>query len=298
MKWERTDLIVGIVVVTTAAILAGTLLWILPALSQRAYPLYTYLNNVDDIAPRAPVQLSGYRIGFVETIEPQVTSTGDVTFRISMAINGRIGRGQEFVLPLGTEALLTPPPLPIGAGVIALILPSEAGPPLDPGATIPGRRAPVAADQLQALTASLDRQVSETTAAARMLMDSLTYTTGVMNRSLLTTQAAIPPVINDLRIQLAAAEALTQDLRTHLNTLGPSAVAGIDSATALLADSRQMVQRMNGIMGTSEQEIHSILANLDTTSVLVQTLVRQLSDRPLRTIMGGVRPAPPYSRPQ
>lgn len=297
MKWERTDLIVGIVVAATVAMLAGTLLWIVPALSHRTYALYTQFEDVEGIGLRVPVQLHGYRVGYVESIQPLIAANGDVMFRVKMAIDRNVG-GDHLVLPAGTEAWLTPPPLPIGAGFIALELPRSPGEPLEPDAVVPGHRAPVAADQLQALTMRLDSQVALTTATARTLMDSLTHTAGLMNQSLVTTQTAIPAVVQGLQAQLAMTEALTTDLRTHLNAVGPSAVAGMDSAALLLADSRRMVQRMTTLLDQSEGEITTILANLDTTSVLVASLVRQFSSRPLGVIFRGAQPVDGYSRPQ
>jgi ABC-type transporter Mla subunit MlaD len=292
MKRERGDLMVGAVVLLAIVVMLGAALWIIPTWADRTYPLFAEFSNVDGIGDRAPVQLQGYRVGYVDGIAPRVTPEGVLVFRVRMEIDRGLTSREMFELPVGTRALITPPPLPIGAGVIVLDLPAPGNPPLQPGAIIAGARAPVALDQFQAMASNLDSQLTATVASARTLMDSLTLTTASVNRTVASTQAALPGLLEGFRMQLAATQALTGDVRANLNTITPAAIAGIDSATALLADSRVAVQEVTSMVQRSEANIAGILANLDTTTVMVQTLVGQFSDRPLWVLLTGARREP------
>lgn len=289
MKREKGDLLVGMVVTAAAVMVLAAALWIVPAWTDRTYPLYAEFKNVDGIGDRSPVQLQGYRVGYVDAIDPRVTDDGTLVFRVRMEIDKSLAEQNDFELPQGTIALLTPPPLPIGSGSVVLELPERRNAPVMAGATLEGRRASVALDQFQNMATNLEGELTETFASARVLMDSLTRTASSVNRTVASTQAALPPLLEGLQMELAAAESLTVDMRRNINTLTPAAVAGIDSATALLADSRVAVERVNGLLETSGGDITAILASLDSTSVMVQSLVNQFSDRPLWFLFTGAK---------
>lgn len=289
MKREKGDLLVGLVVTAAALVVLAAALWIVPAWTDRTYPLYAEFSNVEGIGDRSPVQLQGYRVGFVNGIDPRVTDDGTLVFRVRMEIDRSLAEQKNFEIPQGTTALLTPPPLPIGSGFIVLELPPPGGSPVAVGAMLPGRRAQVALDQFQNMANNLEGELNATFTSARVLMDSLTRTASSVNRTVASTQAALPPLLNGLQRELAAAESLTVDMRRNINTLTPAAVAGIDSATALLADSRVAVEQVNALLETSGGDISTILASLDSTSIMVQSLVAQFSNRPLWFLFTGAK---------
>ena len=55
MKWERSDLGVGLAVVGAIVVLVGTLLWLSPAVSRDTYTLETDFTQIGGIAEQAPV---------------------------------------------------------------------------------------------------------------------------------------------------------------------------------------------------------------------------------------------------
>lgn len=298
MKWERTDLAVGLVVVVAVLILLGALVWKSPALSQRTYSLFTEFERIDGIAQQAPVLLHGYEVGRVGDIVPRVAANGTLAFRVEMKILRRLESGDTLRLPLGTTAQLIPPPV-IGMGYIVLEPPATAGAALVEGATIPGSRMPDVLGQVQTLSADLSLELVKTMTTARLLMDSLTRTVGTANQTLATTSVQVTPLLQGVQAELALAQGLTADLRGHLNTLTPATVATIDSVQRLMGDSRRMLGDVNRMLVEREPELTAILASLDSTTALVHNFTREVSDRPWKLFTGvtpPARPTPPAAR--
>lgn len=307
MRWEPADFAVGLVVLMAVLILATALLWVSPALRERTYPIYTEFDRIDGIAEQAPVHLRGWAIGRVEQIEPRLATDGSLLFRVRMNIRWRLASGDTLYLPQGTTARLVPPQI-LGAGSIVLVPPPEPGPPLKPGDLIPGSRTTGPVDQLQELAEDLSDELVATLGTSRALMDTLTAAVvdvqDVMRQtheSLSTTTAQIPDLLGGVQEQLSAAQALTDDLRLHLDALTPAAVASLDSATALLGDSRQLVLEISQSLASAEPELTSILANLDTTTLVLHHFLREVTARPWRLFSGvrpptGLSPTPPSLR--
>ena len=291
MKWESADLTVGAVIVAAVLIITATLLWLSPALADRTYPLYTEFQRIDGIAERGAVRLYGYEVGRIDAIEPRTTADGSIVFRVRLGIRSRLASGDSLFLPQGTRAVLAPPPAPIVPGAIVLRPPPNGGPPLRPGATIPGEREVAMLDEVRSMSDRLAEEIVRTTTSARTLLDSLSRTAGAANRALAITTAELPRLLDGLRAELAAADSLTNEVRGHLDRVTPATLASIDSAQLLLADSRRLVTGIDGMLTAREPEIATIMANLDTTTVLLTHFVRQVSDRPWRLITG-VDPPP------
>ncbi|MFW6331190.1 MAG: MlaD family protein, partial [Gemmatimonadota bacterium] len=165
MKWESSDLTVGVVVLTASIILLGSFLWLSPAVSGRTYPLYTEFDRIDGVAGQADVILRGYAVGRVGAIEPRLAG-GDLRFRVRLDIDSELGDGDSLRLPRGTTARLVPPPV-IGAGYILLETPAAGGDPIPPGSTIPGVRTTAMLEQVQGLTTDLSGELLTTMSTAR-----------------------------------------------------------------------------------------------------------------------------------
>jgi phospholipid/cholesterol/gamma-HCH transport system substrate-binding protein len=297
MKWERSDFVVGVVVVAASLALVGSFLWLSPAISRHAYPVYTEFDRIDGIAKHAHVVMRGYNVGSVAAIEPHMNPQEGLRFRVRLNIHARLASGDSLRIPAGTIARLMPPPV-IGAGFIVLEPPRGGGPPLAAGAVIPGVRTEAIVEQMQGLTTNLGDDVLTTMLTARTLMDSMTTAMGHANIALAQATSALPALLEGLQRQLAATEALTADLHMQVAGLTPAAMATIDSAAALMGDSRRLVQELNETLLIAAPDIHEILANLDTTTILFNHFIRQVTERPWRMFTGvrppaGLSPPPP-----
>ena len=301
MKWEAADLRVGLVVLGAVAILLATAIWLSPAITDRSKPLYTEYDRIDGIAENASVMLNGYAIGRVASIEPVIRSDSALAFRVRMQLRWTLANGAPIPLREGTKAKLVMP-FPIGAGFINLEVPHGTGERLQPGDVVPGIRANAAVDQMQTMAEQLGGEMtttlvtarkvaddlSRTMLSARVLMDTLHRTVETVHRGASVASAAVPDIVNGLRQELAVADSLLQSLRP----LVPAAKASIDSANLLMTDSRRAVNEMSQAVNEKLPEIGRIIANLDTTTVLLTHLSRQISDRPLR-VLTGVKAPPP-----
>jgi ABC-type transporter Mla subunit MlaD len=285
MKWERSDLTVGLVIVTAALITMGSFAWL--STTTNAYPLYTEFDRIDGIARQGQVMLRGYTVGSVESIAPRMTDDG-LRFRVRLNIHARLASGDSLLLPEGTVARLVPPPV-IGAGMVVLEPPRDGGPPLAPGSFIPGVRTAAVLEQVQGLTVDLTGEAVSTMATARLLMDSLAVALAMTTRALTEATSALPGLLAGLERQLTTTEALTADVHAQFATLAPSLQASVDSAAFLMTHSRRLVEDLHRSIETSTPEIENILANLDTTTIFLSHFVREVSLRPWR-LFSGVRP--------
>ncbi len=295
MKWESSDLTVGAVVVLAAVILLGSFLWLSPAVAGRTYPLYTEFDRIDGVNNQSNVLLRGHTVGRVGAIEPRITTDGDLRFRVQLDIDAQLASGDSLLLPQGTTARLVPPPV-IGAGYILLETPDRRPGTVEPGSTIPGVRNTAVLEQVQGITEELSSEVMVTMVSARQLMDSVSAAVNTANRTLEETSALIPPLVANLQGQLDATATLTAEIQRQVNTLSPAAVATIDSVSLLLSDSRALVGQLRGTLTHTQPEIYSILAHLDTTTILLTHFMREVSEKPLR-ILSGVEPPPGLDPP-
>lgn len=293
MKWERGDLAVGTFVVLAVAALAGGYLWLSPVLGEDEFAVHAEFARVDGVADQAPVQIAGYPVGRVEAIEPHVGADGAVRFRVRLALAARLPSGEPLRLPSGTVAHLAPPTLSFGQGLISLE-PRPGSGFLADGATIPGVVADDALARVQSAADTLTREVHRTLVSARALMDSLSATTATARQAAQITATSLPRLIATLERDLAAAGALTETARTQLATLGPAATASLDTAALLLADSRRLVASLDRMSVDRGREIEGLVANLDTTTMILNHFVRAGARRPWRFVTG-VRPPPELS---
>ncbi|HKJ93924.1 MAG TPA: hypothetical protein VJ957_12215, partial [Longimicrobiales bacterium] len=138
----------------------------------------------------------------------------------------------------------------------------------------------------------------QTMTTARTLMDSSVVAVKQANGVMAQAASRLPTLMASLEDQLELAQGLTTDLRDHINTMAPAATASIDSATLMLGDSRRLVHDMMDLLQSSRPRMEGILANMDTTSLLLQNFVRQVSARPWKALTGvkppqGLAPPPP-----
>jgi hypothetical protein len=204
-----------------------------------------------------------------------------------MNIQASVGSGDSLLLPVGTIARLVPPPV-IGSGLITLELPPDAGQRgwLAPGDRIPGLRDTPVLDRVQTVSDSLTTELAVTLESARGLMFTLNETAGAAGGTITGTSAEVPLLMGELRRELVLAQQLTEDMRTHLAAMVPATVATIDSTQRLLSDSRNLVARLDSTIAGQTPAIASILANLDTTTMLLEHVSRQVAYRPLSVLQG------------
>lgn len=302
MKWEAADLRVGAAVLTVIAIVIAAILWLSPVLAKSGV-LYAEFTQIDGLAIQAPVYLNGYTVGRVDRIEPRSANRGALVFHVRMKLDWKLPNGDSLPLFVGTRARLTPPPMKLAnafiIGVIDLDSPLTGGAPLLPGSVIPGVRTAAMTDEWQSLATNVSGDLLLTLTAARSMMDSLVDAARSLNtaadRAGITFDKEFPAMMKAMDRGLATADTVMREARS----LTPSALAGLDSARALLNDSRRLVGDVSQMLTKREPEIERMVANLDSTAVLLQHFVRQVTAKPTRVFTGVKPPAgmPPLPRP-
>src|SRR5213075_1747587 len=101
MKWDNTDLRVGLMVIGAFLLGALTFVWVGRQFRRNVAPLYTDVSDVQGIGPESPVFLNGFNIGRVSEVSPHVASTGELLFRVRMDIQWRLDDGSAMPLRAG-----------------------------------------------------------------------------------------------------------------------------------------------------------------------------------------------------
>lgn len=294
MKWETGDLAVGAVVLGAAAIAIGSIVWFAPTVADTSVRYYTEFDRIEGMAVQSEVRLRGFTVGRVSRIEPVRDSARGYRFRVTMRLDARLASGAQFAIPAGTVAQLLPPAV-LGAATIALETPDSATAPLPPESTIPGTRTTAVIDQLNKLAADLNTEVQQVIVSTLGLLDSLKRTASTATLALETTEGtvretreAMPALFASVQRDLATADTLLRGLQQ----VTPATLRLADSVALLLSDSRRSIADLTRLATSREPELTRILANLDTSAVLLRHFSGEVTRSPIRAITGVVPPTP------
>jgi phospholipid/cholesterol/gamma-HCH transport system substrate-binding protein len=292
-RLDKGDIAVGLAVLAALALSAGAMIWLSSPLRRDAGrgSLYTEFSNVEHLSAQDAVYLQGYQVGTVDEITPRISSKGKVTFHVRMSIQWRLADSTRLLLTKGTVAHLEPA-FPVGSPSIVLDLPPNGGPPLAPESTIEGSVGITPIDAVVTLADSLTEQITLTLAKTRGALDSVQMAAGLAARGVRSTNTAIPNLAAGVARDLASLDSAIASVR---GMLGPT-TATADSARALLGSTRRAIDDLSHSVQGHDANIARIIANLDTTSALLQDFVRQIEAKPTR-LLTGVSPAPKFNRP-
>ena len=297
MKWDSTDLKVGLMVLGAIVVALVSFLWVGQQWRRDVAPLYTDVADVQGIGVESPVFLNGFNVGRVTDVRPHVNERGELLFRLRMDILWKLDDGAPLPLRDGLRARVVPPALDIGRGSLVLEMRNGSRAALRPGDVVPSVQVGGTTNRMQLVVDSVGRdlrlviaQVAELVKAMDATVASASSTMRSASTTLQTVNATLPAVMSSVRSNLASADSLIRGMRS----VTPATVATLDSVRALLGDSRMAVARATQFLDASEPQIASTLTNLDQASAVLNNLLKEVSRRPLRAITG-VRP--PEFRP-
>lgn len=294
MKWDNTDLRVGLLVVGALVLGLLTFIWVGRLGRQNVAPLYTDVTDVQGIGPESPVFLSGFNIGRVSEVRPHVGDAGQLLFRVRMDILWRLEDDAAMPLKEGLRARVVPPALDIGRGSIVLEVPKTGGvgggsAALKPGALIPSVQLGGTTNRMQLVVDSVGRDLRLAISRIDLLVRSLegtvnaaTATMKTANATLASVHSEIPGLMTGVRANLASADSLIRGL----HAVTPATVATLDSVQALLGDSRLAIARATKFLDENEPQLASTIANLDMASAVLSNMLREVSRRPIKAITG------------
>ena len=293
MKWDNTDLRVGLLVFV-ALILAGvSFMWVGQVWGRNVAPLYTDVADVQGIGAESPVFLNGFNVGRVSDVEPRVGSEGQLLFRVRMDIVWKLDNDAEMPLRQGLRARVVPPALDIGRGSIVLEMNSQPNAvALNPGDVIPSVVTGGTTNRMQLVVDSVGRDLRLVIAQVDKLVQSLSVTVASAattmksaNEMLASVNGQVPGIMQSVKTNLASADSLMKSL----NAMTPATVATLDSVRGLLGDSRAAITRATEFLDNNEPQLASTIANLDQASAVLNNLLREVSRRPIKALTG-VRP--------
>lgn len=297
MKWDNTDLRVGLMVIGALVLGALTFVWVGRQFGRNVAPLYTDVTDVQGIGAESQIFLNGFNVGRVTDVQPRVGPGGDLRFRVRMDIVWRLDDGSAMPLRTGLRARVVPPALDIGRGTIVLEQDKVAAGlarALKPGDVIPSVQVAGTTNRMQLVVDSVGRDLRLVIASVQHLVQSLQVTVGSATRTMQTANTMlaginkdVPDVMAGVRSNLAAADTLLRGL----HSVAPATLATLDSVRALLGDSRLAVARATQFLDTNEPQLQSTIANLDQASAVLNNLLREVSRRPFKALTG-VRPPP------
>ena len=292
-RLDKGDIAVGLAVLGALALSAGAMIWLSAPLRRDtgAGALYTEFPELSGLAVSNDVTLKGFKIGTVDAITPKISSDGNLVFDVRMTIQWRLADSSRLPLTKGTLAHLEPA-FPVGSPSIVLYLPPSGGQRLAPGATIDGAVGSSPITEVVMLADSLEYQLKLTLGKTRGVLDSLSMAAGLAARGVRSTNTAIPNLAAGIARDIASLDSAIASVR---GMLGPT-TATADSARALLGSTRRAIDDLSRSVQGHDANIAHVIANLDTTSALLQDFVRQIEAKPTR-LLTGVKPPAQFNRP-
>lgn len=291
MKWDNTDLKVGLLVLGALLLGAASFAWVGRIGRQNVAPLYTDVTDVQGIAAESPVFLNGFNVGRVSEVRPRVGDAGQLQFRVRMDILWRLDDEAAMPLHRGLRARIQPPTLDIGRGSIVLEMPEDTAKKvaLRPGEVVPSVKMGGTTNRMQLVVDSVGRDLRQVIAQVDKLVRSLDVTVATAtstiksaNTVLASMNQELPTVMSSVRSNLANADTLIKGLQA----VTPATVATLDSVRLLLGDSRVAIARATSFLDENEPQIASTLANLDMASAVLSNLLKEVSRRPIKAITG------------
>jgi ABC-type transporter Mla subunit MlaD len=289
MKWDNTDLRVGLMVFGGLLLGIASFLWIGRLWSRDVAPLYTDVADVQGIGPESPVFLNGFNVGRVSAVEPRVDSTGQLLFRVKMDVVWRLQDGAAMPLKDGLRARVVPPALDIGRGTIVLEPAPSDRDMLVPGALIPSVQQGGTTNRMQLVVDSVGRDMRIAIGQIEKLISQLSVTVSTATSAMKTTSSMMATVNQDVPMIMASVKsnlASADSLMRSLHTVTPATVATLDSVRALLGDSRIAVAKATSFLDSNEPQLSSTIANLDQASAVLNNLLKEVSRRPIKALTG------------
>jgi ABC-type transporter Mla subunit MlaD len=291
MKWDNTDLRVGLMVLGALIVGVASFLWVGQQWRRNVAPLYTDVADVQGLGVESPVFLGGFNVGRVTDVRPRVGPDGQLLFRVRMDVLWKLDSA-PMPLNQGLRARVVPPALDIGRGSIVLETPKVSSVVLKPGDVIPSVLIGGTTNRMQLVVDSVGRDLRLAIASVEQLVKSLEITVASAattmrsaNGMIASVNKEVPGIINGVKTSLASADSLMKSL----HNVTPATVATLDSVRALLGDSRTAIARATEFLDANEPQLSSTIANLDQASAVLSNLLEEVSRRPIKALTG-VRP--------
>ena len=217
---QRTDLYVGMFLVTMVALVLATLV-VTSGWGTDRYAIFVRTGNAQDLTVDTKIFLQGLEVGRITAINPRPTGrAGQLEFILRLSLLDRFPDGTPLRLPRGTVAEVMQAGL-VGGSRVELRVLSDSGGTLAPADTIGLTRGTGALDAFGNLARDLKGTIEATLVSAtntmnafRVLSESLTVATGAARRFVVGVQPGAEKVLAGVTGNLESVRALL-DSSTH-----------------------------------------------------------------------------------
>lgn len=297
MNTQRTDFLVGLLILVSVGIIIGAFL-VTSGFGVVRHEFYVRVASAEDLSTDTRVELQGLGVGRVRQVNPVVDSTnGTISFVARIAVQDRFPNGTKLALPRGTEAVISQA-TPIAPSVIHLVLPAATpgGSYLAPGDTINSQRPQNVLESLGKLATDLSGDVSETLRETRVLAERTTSAVRDAQTLMRENAPALHATLAKLSETLDRTQALLAEVEPRIGPLQ-------DSVTTTLADTRRLVQHMDSLVTTASSitaenrdVIRETAGRLLRSTEVLEHFADQVSRRPTRLLTGVTPPTDDSSR--
>jgi ABC-type transporter Mla subunit MlaD len=278
--------VTGLFVLGAVGAMVGTLIVTSGVLTRR-YDLYMRTTSAQDLTQDTRVLLQGLAVGRVRQVNPLLDSaTGGLSFVARLSIDAEFPDGAPVRIPSGTRAVIEQIN-PIAPPIIQLMVPAGgSGGMLKPGDTIASERRQGAVDVLGQIATDLSGELKETLQQTRAALRQAARAAEATQQLVHASTPRVEEALGRLARSLEHADAILGDLAPRVGPLG-------DSLTAILADTRQTLRRVNQLAGTADSmmgdnrvAIRETIQHLHNSAVLLEHFADQVSRRPTRLLTG------------
>jgi len=277
---------VGIVV--GAAVLTSDLL-------EGRYNIHMRASEAEGLNQDTQVELQGLDIGRVTAVSPQLdTATNTLTFFATLSIRERFPDGTRLRLPVGTRAVIQPPPAVVGAAVVELVMPpaSPTATFLEPGDTVESERRAGVMDVLSEIASGMHEDVLAALEETRELVVQTTRAVDQTNTLLASARPQVEEVLSRLNGSLERTDRIMAQVEPRVGPVADSIMATLVHTRDVLVGLDSLTTTAHGVATDSRAAIIETIESLSRSAEILEHFAEQISRRPMR-MLWGVTPPPP-----
>jgi ABC-type transporter Mla subunit MlaD len=157
---------------------------------------------------------------------------------------------------------------------------------IKPGAFLEAHEQLTLPDQAGRMGGQMLMEISTVLAPTRTLLDSLSRTVGAAHTMIASMGGDMPQLVTQMRAQLDATTELTNEVRSQIQAITPALAANLDSVAHLVGDSRGLVNNLSSSLDQHNPQIETILGNLESTTLMLDYVTREIARFPPRLFTG------------
>jgi ABC-type transporter Mla subunit MlaD len=279
---------VSVGIVVGAAVLTSDML-------EGRYDVHMRAAGAEGLNQDTRVELQCLYIGRVTAVSPHLdTTTNTLTFFATLSIRERFPDGTRLRLPVGTRAVIQPPPTVVGAAVIDLTMPpaSPATTFLEPGDTVESERRAGVMDVLTEIASGMHEDVLAALAETRQLVVQTTRAVDQTNLLLASARPQVEEVLSRLNGSLERTDRIMAQVEPWVGPVADSIMATLVHTRNVLVGLDSLTSTAHDMASGSRAAINETIESLSRSAEILEHFSEQISRRPMR-MLWGVTPPPP-----